>query len=191
MTFSDSTSLYFYSAVFQGNMALLAIIGVFVVFKIQQMTSNLIEKDKIILDYIQNSFKGMIQEGKHLPEIPINYKDIGTLKTALNNIVSGSKFNDSIKSRTKELLNDSELNKRFEERKIIQVERIEVINRMKFPFIMILIVIIFSLIFLPLSNTVHHSFSRFEFYPICVLIIINIISLILNAKYIFNVLNYK
>lgn len=44
MTVYDYIGLYFFSAVFQGNMALLALLGVFVVFKQQMVTTELREK---------------------------------------------------------------------------------------------------------------------------------------------------
>jgi hypothetical protein len=89
------------------------------------------------------------------------------------------------------LVKDAELTKRFDEREMIQNERTSVINKMKIPFIMTLVVILSSVILLPVSNTIHFSFSKFEIYPICFIIVINIISLFLNAKYIFKVITIK
>jgi len=189
MTFTDSTSLYFYSAVFQGNMALLALVGVFVIFKLQQISSAIQEKDKIIIEYIQNSFRVLVQEGKHLPSIPINYKDTGDLKNVLSNIIQGNRFNEDIRNKANELLNeDADLDQRFNERDNLQNSKKSVINRIIAPFIMTFFVITLSLILLPLSNTIHTSFTTYEVYPILILIILNIGSLSFTGIYIFSVL---
>ena len=186
--FTESTSLYFYSAVFQGNMALLALLGVFVIFKLQQISALIQEKDKIILDYIQHSFQVLVQEGKHLPPLPMNYKDSNDLKKALEDIVSSKSFNNTIRNRAENLLKEADLMKRFSEREELKELKDSIINRTIFPFILISLIIFLSLIFLPLSNTIHLYFGRYEIYPITALICLNVFSLIINGIYIFTLL---
>lgn len=63
--FSDSTGLYFYSAVFQGNMALLALLGVFIVLRFQRFESIRDDVDSFYLSAMKSAFKiveSMIKE---------------------------------------------------------------------------------------------------------------------------------
>jgi hypothetical protein len=48
----EYTGLYFYSSVFQGNMALLALVGVFAIYKLQQIHNNIAEIKKFVIQYI-------------------------------------------------------------------------------------------------------------------------------------------
>jgi hypothetical protein len=58
--FSESTGLYFYSAVFQGNMALLALSGIFAVFRLQQIHSQQRLLGQVIQD-VTNAIHGRQQ----------------------------------------------------------------------------------------------------------------------------------
>ena len=55
---SKSTSLYFFSALFQGNAALFAILGVFVVFRLQIERSSIGSIEQILLKDLNNFFGG-------------------------------------------------------------------------------------------------------------------------------------
>lgn len=72
--FSDSTGLYFYSAVFQGNMALLALLGVFVVYRLQthqQFVDRSIER---AVKYVQSVFRSRFGSNVHF--LPLNVEDL-------------------------------------------------------------------------------------------------------------------
>lgn len=79
----DSTGLYFYSAVFQGNMALLAFVGVFVVFRLQALSNHLLNLDSRIMDYVLNVFRL-----RHTQPVPLRVRNAGEVRIALQDIAA-------------------------------------------------------------------------------------------------------
>ncbi|MDA3861042.1 MAG: hypothetical protein PF445_07425 [Melioribacteraceae bacterium] len=79
--FSENTSLYLYSSLLQANAAIIAIVGLFVIFKIQQMSSSIdVIKSSIMLDNgrrstpeeVENFDRGTVQEKVNLLEVRRN-----------------------------------------------------------------------------------------------------------------------
>lgn len=50
--FGDNTALYFYSAVFQGNMALIALAGIFATFVLQQNLQRLNSNGEKLISFV-------------------------------------------------------------------------------------------------------------------------------------------
>ena len=65
--FGETTGLYFFSAVFQGNMALLALVGVLIVFKIQQLNSSISQINDLIIRFIKDSLSLGMKPGYYFP----------------------------------------------------------------------------------------------------------------------------
>ncbi|MCI0691130.1 hypothetical protein L0337_03880 [candidate division KSB1 bacterium] len=102
ITFSDSTGLYFYSALVQANAAILSIVGVFTIFKIQSIQSsidlvknilvaeggrritidNLVEFDQMSLE----NKKSAIQNGKYSKAILPLFNNWATQIEKINKI---------------------------------------------------------------------------------------------------------
>jgi hypothetical protein len=86
--FSESTGLYFYSAVFQGNMALLALVGVFAVFRIQQLTNRKNGLMESIVRYVSDSWKA------YENAYPLAFETVADLKAALNELITRAPAQD-------------------------------------------------------------------------------------------------
>jgi hypothetical protein len=66
--FSDSTSLYFFSALLQSNAAIISLVGIFVIFKIQTLQSSIdIIKNSLMSDMGRWTTPSMIVELDILP----------------------------------------------------------------------------------------------------------------------------
>lgn len=182
---NDSVSLYFYSAVFQGNMAVLALIGVFVVFRLQQLANQLQSKEIVILNYIQGRFDTIRQGG-----VPINYDKVTDIINELEmiaNNATGVAYGDHIQQRAKEISEEEGLLRRLEEYSSLSDEILGIKRKWKFPFILILCVILLALIFLAIAFWVHTNYPFYEMLLIAFTILLNIFALVYNAKFIFSV----
>ena len=176
----ESTGLYFFSAVFQGNMALLALIGVFVVFKIQQLNSLIIQLNDIMVKFVRDNFS--VRKGG-LP-IPFLYKideDVVEIFDALKNYI---KDHHDAKDTVQSLENNEHLNKLYNQGKSYSVQKNKFKTEMKLPIILTLFVIIVSLICLPFIHKIHYSWMLLEIYLITITILLNIVALFLNIKFI-------
>ena len=183
--FSDSVGLYFYSAVFQGNMAILALIGVFVVFKLQQLSTQLQQKEVVITNYVQGRI-GTVAKVK----IPISYSDISNLEVQLKKLAEGDgsvNYNDTIRQRTQEILSEDDFKNRISEYESISNNLKQIKISWKYPFLSILAVIILALIFLASAYWIHVCFPLVEIIIIYTTIIMNILALIINARFIFKI----
>lgn len=77
----ETTWLYFHSAVFQGDMALLAFVGVFVVFKLQQVSSNLQTQFRNIDAFVRDTMRN--PDGS---SIAVSFHDVPSLKEEIDRI---------------------------------------------------------------------------------------------------------
>jgi len=182
----DYTGLYFYSAVFQGNMALLALVGVFVVFKLQQLTSGLEANRQNLLHYVQlvhtspKIFKLVTNNIYNLEALPGLVEEIILKMNAIKpNTIEHFHFKDFFKDFT--------FNQSVKINHILLELNKNVKRRMIFPIISTLCVILISLIFLPLANYIHSWNSLCERVCIVMTIYANYISLFANVRFIFQI----
>jgi hypothetical protein len=186
MICNEYVGLYFYSAVFQGNMALLALLGVFVVLKRQELTSELQGKDNAIVSFVQN----YLDLFSSLPKrVAINYPNVDTIPSVLFNMSNDNTVNDTIRARAKVLYNDSNFNARFAERKELIDKRAKVVVLMAPAFIWILYVIIVSLVLLPFVHSIHTKTSWLELLLIVATITSNIWALIVTKRFVWRILS--
>lgn len=185
MICNDYIGLYFYSAVFQGNMALLAFLGVFVVFKRQELMSELQGKDASIITFVQNYFDLTLPAGKH---IAISYRSIEDLPDVILKMSEKGKYDSSIQSRAKALHGDPNFNARYDERNQIIIKRRDVLNYLINPFVWILSIVIASLIILPIIHSIHTNLPYIELLLIVLTIIANVIALFVTKYYVWKVL---
>lgn len=100
--FSESTSLYFYSALLQGNAAMISLVGVFYIFKKQELKSYFSRKEKIITDYLKSTCS-----------ITMNYEDIFFLEEYNDKICEN--LESKSKDKLKKTIEDAAWVARFKE----------------------------------------------------------------------------
>jgi hypothetical protein len=185
MICNEYVSLYFFSAVFQGNMALLALLGVFVVFKRQELTSEIQGKDAAIVSYVQNYLDLIVSQSKH---VAINYPNVEALPNIILNMSNDQTLNNTIRARCKALHEDSNFNARFTERSVLVEKRRTVASSMVEPFGWILFIIIASLALLPFVHSIHTKTPWLELALIIATITLNIWALYRTTKFAFKML---
>ena len=187
---SDTVGLYFFSAVFQGNMALIALSGVFTIFKVQQLNNEIQNIENIVKSYVRNSFSSSYDHSRLMQEPALNYKDISELPNKLEELYEKEKSNRSgIAKKAKEIKNDKEnFIPRLKEYEELIQNKYAITSRMKKPFMLTLLVILLAIIFLPSVYFLHNNFILWEIISILTIIFINIWALIENSIFIFSVL---
>jgi hypothetical protein len=102
MTIEPSTIwLYFHSAVFQGDMALLAVLGLFVVLRLQQLQTRIDSLSQNIIRYVHDRMTRRDQLD------PMDYTDIANLEAQLRNIANEKgQYDSTTRCRAEEILRD-------------------------------------------------------------------------------------
>lgn len=171
----ETTWLYFHSAVFQGNMALLAFIGVFVVFKLQQISSDLQTQFKNIDTFVRQC---MSFDGK---AIPVNFHDIPSLKTEINQIAeSGLPNHVYAQSRAVELKRDERYPHSIQIFEGTERGRKKIIHAFWYPVGLLSLAILGSLVALPLFD----AFTSYYCATIIVFIALSSIAFAANVIYV-------
>lgn len=181
MTFLDTTGLYFYSAIFQGNMALLGLVGVFAVFIAQQLESQIVEVESNIRAFVDR-FTEMKGQGRNFPTY---WHSVSDYDMVLQNVLSSPEYDDDAKRCAQELLNDLSHASIWAIRGLLQLEHDKIIDSIKQPVIWTVIVILLSLVLLPFANLIHQAAGTLVEGALFVLtILVNAYALWLNVRFI-------
>lgn len=140
--FSDSTSLYFYSALLQGNAALVALVAMFLVYQKQHLDSEFDRIEKIIINHLQSTAK-----------ISVNFGDIFEFEKYDEKYCQN--LSDEAKTKYKKILENSSWVARFEELKNVDSQRKTLWSSALPPIRLIFIILGASVIMLPLSDQIH------------------------------------
>lgn len=191
LTISENAYYYTLSSIFQGLFSILALAGVFIIFKIEQLTRDIAEYDEHIQNYLQELEEYSDANLKFLPaehyyniSSCLDEKKMDEYKQALYSL--SEYFNKNVSSLIKKMAIGEEKDKKLlvfkycEEivKKLmwkgelieINISLIfEITKRFKLPFMTGMPLIIFAIYFLPLLN----SNSKFWF-PIPITFIIGI-----------------
>jgi hypothetical protein len=188
MNVFDYIGLYFFSAVFQGNMALLALLGVFMVFKQQVITTDLREQENEIIAFLQKYCEIYTSTsrppGSLLFLLPFSYKRVEDIPNIMKEMAS-RKDQSWLTGLANGLLQNDEYKYRFENLEEISRKSKNIINHLKRPFISFLIVIILSLVLLPLIPLIHKASICFEILMIVCTFIINIWVLVETTRFVW------
>jgi hypothetical protein len=180
MLSNEYIGLYFYSAIFQGNMALLALLAVFVVFKRQELSSELQSKESALISFVQNSLDGSQVPGR---PYPLSFANVTELKSIVKEL-SDEKYSSNISAVARGLLIEPAFTKRFTERDSIINKRAQLFSAMNPAFNWILSTIIVSLVLLPFAHFIHYKLSSFELFFILCVIVLNTGALLVIKIYI-------
>lgn len=156
--FSKSTSLYFYSALLQGNAAMISLVGVFFVFKKQELKNYFSHKEKIITDYLKSTCN-----------IIINYADIFIFENYNDDIFKN--LTAESKNKLIETMRSAAWVVRFEELHNIANKIKELNNKSSLPIILIFSILLASVLILPMSNFIHkYYYIEFSLFTIFCLV---------------------
>jgi hypothetical protein len=185
MICNEYIGMYFFSAIFQGNMALLAFLGVFVVFKRQELMSELQGKDSLIVSFVQNYFDLILPAGKHMA---FSYRSIEDLPNVIHAMIDNGSYPSNIQSRAKALHTDPNFNARYSERNQIITRRSSVLKLLVKPFWWILGIVIVSLLFLPFIHSIHLNYPILELLIVISTILANVVALFVTKVYVWKIL---
>jgi hypothetical protein len=180
---SDSTGLYFYSAVFQGNMALLALIGVFIVFKLQKIANDLDRLNSRIIEFVAIYVDLTSLFGK-TTSLPMD-QEVETLPLILERLIKDKNQSILVRNQINDIKRSNKYLQFYEKRKFLNGIKSKIRQRMKIPFLWTLAVIVISLIFISLSHSLHNYNKILELVCMGCTILINIYALNLNAEFIW------
>jgi hypothetical protein len=172
LSFSENTGLYLYSALLQANAAILALIGVYIIFKIQSLKSEI----EIVKNYIVHNTNGATAPKKYY------------FKFDLGNLNDKKKLWDEIKRQN--------LDKKDPYSKFGQWYHIEsniefISGSVKFPSIVLAISILLNAILIIFAYSIHNQHPLREFYVFGISIIFQAYILYLVVKVIFNSMSLR
>jgi hypothetical protein len=177
VSFSEYASFYFYSALFQGNAALITFTAMFVIFKRQTLDNKFYQITKIIVDYF-----------KSVTRANVNYGDIFSLKFLSNESIKH--LEKSSQERIKELRKSDDWKSRFVELEQINNHKNSLWKNAFPPIFSMLIILIISIILLPFSYNIHQSIIM-ELFLVMMSISLEIISLLLLFNFIKKTIDYS
>jgi hypothetical protein len=184
--FDNYTSLYFYSAVFQGNAALIAFAAVFIVFKLQLLSQSTHSNQSSIESFARDQYA---MNSSHVPEeIRSKFVDVEGLFPEMDRLISDPKYGPSNLHVTKSLRRNSTFIALIAEHKLLLSKRDDLISDIRAPFLQLLSVIILSLLILPLSTYVHSLGIYVEACLMIVVIVLNIVALVTNTRLVLKAL---
>ncbi|MDD5087921.1 MAG: hypothetical protein PHI18_03865 [bacterium] len=159
--FGENTGLYFYSAVFQGNMALLGLLGVIVVFKLQHLSGWIDNIDEAIILYAQDKLEENRLVTGHIPLACYNAHD---LRKFLGKISKDEKnYSVEIRASARHLLEgDAFVGQMLNTRKNAVSMRATTVRKATIPFILTGLAACLSLGLLMLSHQVHYYSTGVE-----------------------------
>jgi hypothetical protein len=187
--FGDNTGFYFYSSVFQGNMALLALVGVFAVYKLQQLSHSVETNGKELVDYVRDrighrSLKLEVELRKSYSDVEGLIVRIATLRGMDVASTGVGDLDDALVMLRANPIYQLMCTRYTE---LLDIEK-SVRTKMKTPFYWTLGVIIGSLVLLALTHAIHKNLACLEFVPLLLMTVANVWALNENTQYIFLIL---
>jgi hypothetical protein len=172
--FSESTGFYLYSSLLQANAAILSILGVFTIFRVQSIQA--------AIEIIKNSLISSPFEGHYSATEEMDEFDNFSLKEKINAVKSGygSHADGTYKNISKPNLNHRYKNWTDNEEKIDKIKK-----SIKWPSILLAGSIIVLSVFIVLSKWIHCKGIKTELYFFAIILIFESLILFYILKYIF------
>lgn len=168
----DYVSLYFYSAVLQGNSALITLTAMFIIFKRQILDNRYIQIEKVITEYLSKS-----------ANVCVNYSDVLSLEKMSEEMIKN--IDESSKKKIKENEESDVWKSRFDELKNINCQKKLLWDFAMPSFIGLFFILIISIIFLSLASYIH-SFRIVEIILLSIISSLESISLYYLYRFIKN-----
>lgn len=144
MLFSDSTSLYFYSALFQGNAALVTLSAMFVISKKQAYDQVFEKLEKIAIEYL-----------KGVANVSANYGSIFEFETF--KIESHVNVDQPTQEKIERVMAHPSWKERFLALRKIDAHRANLLRDASRAMSLILLALMASIVLLPFSTVIHQS----------------------------------
>ena len=142
----DYASLYFYSALFQGNAALVTLSAMFVIYKSQSLESEFIKKEEMLISY----FKSVLNKA-------LNYGTIWALENYIEDMFKD--LDGGTKDKIKKIIESNHWKTRFSEMRNIKNDVDNLWKEAAPSLIGIFSAVILSIILLPFSDLIHKNRS--------------------------------
>ena len=160
--FSDNTALYFYSALLQANAAILSIVGVFVIFKVQSLKSS--------IDIVKSAL--------------MNYKSFVTQPMVINFA------NVSIEEKRKIASGaDGYIKPQYDDWIQKEIELSTTKSLIKVPTILLVVAIMLEALGLTTATFFHLCYPKIEFLLLCSNLIYEAFVLIFVVKGVFKIVS--
>ncbi len=182
MTFDNYTGLYFYSSVFQGNMALLALVGVFAVFKIQMLQSSIQNSDVRIVEFVKRWYAHF---GTSLPpDVEASFADVGSLDGRLQELLQKMTGLRGDQGVLVGLTSNKDYKELIQQRGKLAPEHDRFLQHMIPPVASILLVTVVSLVLLPYASAIHIASGTAEAWIIWATILLQCVALAANVMFV-------
>ena len=154
ITFSEYSYYYTLSSIFQGLFSIMALAGIFVIFKTEQLSKDIVKYDNDIRDRLLLLRRFMGDDLYNLLKNHLEFREVEKFKNAFQELKEKMESADN-----KDLLSAKELC----EHKIDLIGKnrefiSEILTLFKLPFLVGMFVIIFSIYFLPMLNSTSSDF---------------------------------
>jgi hypothetical protein len=166
------TSFYFYSSVFQGNMALLAFAAVFVVHKIQLLNSEIQMADQALAERLNDWYNRDNVPMSH--ETSVLLIDLDALELS---------HSHSLDPKLKEFSESNTFRTWHLRRHALRLNISAVRKSLKEPLYWTLSIIILSMILLPLSSEIHSESWYLEWSLFLITVVLNVVSLTKSVRF--------
>lgn len=156
-------SLYFYSALFQGNAALITLSAMFVIYKSQSLENEFMKKEEMLVSYFKSSFN-----------VALNYGTIWAFENYIEGMFPSQ--DGGTKEKIKKLIESDHWKTRFTEMRNVKNE-IEGLWKAAAPSLIgIFSALVLSIILLPFSDSIHKN-GNFEISIFILVIILEVYSI--------------
>jgi len=159
----DYVSLYFYSAIFQGNAALITLSAMFIIYKKQALENEIFKLENVVMCHLKDVYG-----------VSALYSDVCNFENFPDELINDLK--DDKKTELSKLKESPAWKKRFEELKVIKSEK-DSIWRNAFVPIRGLFLVLMSCALLLILVTLIHSNIKIEFLLLDVVLCAEIVSL--------------
>jgi hypothetical protein len=189
LTFDQYTGLYFYSAVFQGNMALLALAGVFAVLRIQLIAESTRTKENEIITFIKDYYA---MDSARVPEkLRSHFNDPQNIIAHIRTLLADNDYQPRNRSRLERLPDNETLLTMLRELGSLEQTRSSIITQLKLPFGSTILVILLSLALVPFATQIHASSYPAEACLFGLIVLLQIATLAVNGRFIFKILESR
>jgi hypothetical protein len=156
--------LYFHSAVFQGDMALLAVLGLFVVLRLQQLQTRIDSLSQSIIRYVHDRMTRKDELD------PVDYTKIANIEAQLRSIKEDRTplYSETIKARADGILSDPLFREPSKQYALTTGQRRAVSEEMTRTFPVVVAPAVLSLVVLPL----HSHLGKCLYWPTVILSIV-------------------
>jgi hypothetical protein len=154
--FNDYTSFYFYSTLFQGNMALLGLGGVFVVYRLQVLSTAMAAHDSNLVRIAESLFGGVLPKivSDALVNVPSFVSTIHEYVSEWESANPNASWSEI--SQLRRLIEDTRVRQILKMRELDLGSKSRIRGEYRFPFLSILLLTFCSLALIPFCSYIHH-----------------------------------